>query len=683
MGLDPATQDGINQLVDEALTRWFAACGQDGTSRLWTVHFGDDDMSALDLHRHAQVLTESRALDPTGLTTFMLLRGLAEKWLRHVRFTAYELLLDPASVAEQMTRLQALRDILEDPRVVRIITAFQDQLRAAAVHYGMPAAGQAELAELLADKYRLAYVRRDALESMKTLRPHQFIQGRPDPSTFQANSDIYEFWNLNSLLAAMRGQQVPGITVVLIRDPLALHSYFIFAVRNGETMTILTDQDEHAHPLQKMWSRRPDRELERRAARHWFPYYLLDLQRSDDDHLYAEARTALVPINVQGVKVGTVAALDPSYFVWTTLMFDLIREQYGRMDVRLPELSYTGQMVAEPHALVGAHSALVRAGQYAPIVVPPLTKADLTPEQLAPQLDRPAIKALHWMEERYGAQVPDSVLGVIGERAMPQLQAAVTALLPQLRAQADRRFFDREQDLVTLHALDPTTFGSREKLLADRAWLARTNYCRTVQRLAEEEYEREHAAITRWCQARLQANRQFLIDALVRGELELESWDWRGPGFATLATPRVTRRQQLRWYVGRDWDYHQAHPNFELCLGTFSQSRRHRMCAVLPARPASVFGVVQPDCPPALATLFGVTVAELPWALQHWTKTEPYTGNHGLERIDPGDWALEDPWSQRFNCNLGVALSRTAYRARRQALGLPVVTLTTTPPELD
>jgi hypothetical protein len=66
-----------------------------------------------------------------------------------------------------------------------------------------------------------------------------------------------------------------GVSLNLIRHPDGYQSYFCFVIRNGGNLFVLSDVPEYSHPLQGMMSRRPDRELDRRAARNWFPYDLL------------------------------------------------------------------------------------------------------------------------------------------------------------------------------------------------------------------------------------------------------------------------------------------------------------------------------------------------------------------------------------------------------------------------
>ena len=86
--------------------------------------------------------------------------------------------------------------------------------------------------------------------------------------------------------------------------------------------------------------------------------------------------------------------------------------------------------------------------------------------------------------------------------------------------------------------------------------------------------------------------------------------------------------------------------------------------------PASVFGVVRPDCGLAIAELLGVAFEELPFGLQRFETFRAYSGNSILNRLDPSDWVLRNPW-RNLSLSVIVALSRRAYNAERKRLGLP------------
>jgi hypothetical protein len=688
-----ATSSQVNDLVNEALKRWLALTGLVFDKR------GDVKASAENcpwqryhLGELTRGLNESRDLDPTGLTTFMMLRGMVESYLRAITYSAEALILNASSIEAQLAPMRAVRDVLEHPDVLALIADFQNQLRQAALHYGVPQGKPMEALEtFLLDKYDLAIVRRDALLSARRLDAHQFSQGKPDVTPPKYSENIYEFWNVNSLLAAMRAQKFGGISVVLIRDPVeALNSYFIFAIRNGTTFTILTDREKGPHPAYERMSRRPDRDLERRAARNWFPYELLNLKRTDgrDERLYATAREQLVPLNVEGVPLKPIGQLHAEEFVWTTLMFDFIRDRFWNKNERLPELSYTGQMVAEPQALVGAHGALVRDGAYKPLELPALTRKDVTADTTKSQWETKPTAFNRWIVERYAHLVPEEVFNVVGAQARNLLEAKAEELLAATKAM--KKHSHKEDPTFGFETLSPVSFGVKKEIQRDRLWVARVNQMKAIQVLADGEYEREKDSIARWYEAAIRKNRELLLDAAARGTLKLPTWRNKSGGFS----PKVLAKgEALSQAEGKDWDkahtvWHFRKPEFHLGSERSSvvPSRRwrhrprtisHATCAERPEVRATIFTLVEVTCPQALAIVCGVTVDELPWPLQHWYDDAPYYGNNILTRLDPEDWALQNPWMPNahrvtgLRLDIGITHCKNALNARRKALGLP------------
>lgn len=674
----------INDLVNEAIQGWARLIGLDENGEIT----GDNPWQAYHLHEHTEGLNESRRLDPTGLTTFMMLRGLVERYLKDVTFDAYSLILDPKSIGARLKPMKELKDILEAPQVVALIEGFQEQVRGAALQYGVRSSETLEgLDNLLKDRFDLAYIRRDALLSMYRLEAHQFTQGVKDPNPLKFNPQVFEFWNVNSLLAAMRGQKMAGITMCLIRDPEeALNSYFVFAIRNGGTMTILTDREKTPHPAFNRMSRRPDRLLDRRMARNWFPYSLLGIKKHEDElgevkRLSVNARTQLVPINIEAVPLKDVRDLTAEEFVWTTLVFDLIREKHWKEDFRVPELSYTGEMVVEPAALVGNASALVKDGLYKPLEVPPLKAADVTAESTREQWDDEPTGFNTWMVERYGSQVPDEVLNPVGSQAKLLLEERVNSgeLLPILN---DRWGKPVKSELETLN---PVTFGTKSQIEKDRIWVARVNQVKVIQRLADEEYERERAGVIEWYSSHVRKNLEFLCNAAAHGELLLPDWKPRtfGGVRVTMDEPhesesdRMVQSNRVDQRVGARWSRAFPYIYFDLPQCRFGEHEDKRdFCCERTDRAASVFTVIKPTCPEALAILCGVKVEDLPWPLQHWYAEAPYYGNSILNRLDPEDWELKNPWmpdrgAGGLRLMVGLAHSKLALHARRKALGLP------------
>ena len=89
----------------------------------------------------------------------------------------------------------------------------------------------------------------------------------------------------------------------------------MFAVKNGDTITVLTDKAQTPHPAHKSMSRARAvmRGFEERAGKFWFPYKLLDIEvAANQKDLYAKARTALVPLNAEAVVLSELKELDRS-----------------------------------------------------------------------------------------------------------------------------------------------------------------------------------------------------------------------------------------------------------------------------------------------------------------------------------------------------------------------------------
>jgi hypothetical protein len=673
----------VNELVNDALFAYADLAALD------PKHWDDE--------RQIEELNQSREQDASGLTTFMMLRGLVDNFIRSEKFTAHHVMYERASFDQRVAQIRHVLDMVERPEVVGLIEQFQDELRRMADYYEVPEGEpREELEKWLQDKYALAYIRRNALRSIDTLHAFQFTQGQPDKGELKLHRSVYEWWNINSLIAGLATQPVPGVSLNLIRDPEeVMASYFVFAVRNGDTITVLTDRHEGPHPAYYKMSRGragAAREFEARTQRHHFPYQLMELEAvygsSGNVRAYIERERAwmkgkLVPYNTAAVKLAKVGELDPDQIIWTALVLQLIGDRYGRRNLLLPELAYTGEMVAEPEVLLGPEAGLVRSGQYTHLQMEPLKPEDVTGEKLAPQWRREASGFNEWMIERYGHHVTADVLNVIGgeqRRLLSDGHADELGL-----AKARENFFYKHGDEKrrkemeeghALEALSPVTFGSREKLERDRQWAARVNQCKVVQHYANEEYDRVVEEVYEWCQQRIVERRQYIFEACVRGEwiVNIRKYGSRIGEDGKLKEPKP--KNLVRQFVGKRWHYSEG--SKKLILGGWESSRY--TCGVYPASTATIFTVIDPPTPEAIAEVLGVKPEELPWGLQHWYADEPYTGNEILERLDPSDWELRNPWMSRysgaehqpFNPRVYVMLSRTAANEIRKRLGLPV-----------
>lgn len=666
--------DDLNAVLNEALPRWAKLTGTKLGSKSFSFTIGSDsEFQDHDLKKYVDDLNESRTLDLTGFTTILLLRGLFEAYVKEKSFSVHTLLYTHAKVEPVLEDLRSFHALISQPCCEEAVTSCKDTLRAAATHYSYAINKIAKQDERAIGDLRLA-----ASRSLDELATHQFTQGARDPRPLQYNRQIFEFSSINSFVHALRHQMISGVTLALIRPEDDVYkAYFVLGLRNGETTTILTDFQEGAHPEYHNMTRRPDRRLDERARQHWFPYRLL--KEAAIKHRHKRNKAALVPLDAKAVPIEEVANLEPSEFIWLTLLFDLIAAKFDRDDHKTPELSYTGEMVVSPHALVAATSAIVVAGQYKPLVLPRLTVKTATPELAGNE--RP-LGHNAWLEDRYASRVPEVLLDVVGNRMALDVGKQVSKLLPGKIKDADLPALrkqpnvirwggsDRRLEPLVPQALDPSYFGTAKDVEKTRAWYARANLIKGVQRLATVEFAAKRATITSWYRKRVERNMAFIWRAVARGELIAPTTAWKSHeehGFPA--------EDELRWKEGNILHQKQApkynpfHPRDGVKFGGWDHDRHHNVCAIDPPTRANVFTSIEPDNPRALALLMGLSEKKLPWPLQHWTTREPYTGNCILDRVDPQDSRLDDPW-RHLDLSVSIALSKRAYNRLRKEHGL-------------
>jgi len=656
-------QSELNKILDEGFGIWTEMVGFDPDQRMFKS-------GELDIRNQAREIQEARLLDITGITAFMLMKALAKVYIETEKVSALSVIAGFSE--EQQARLDILKKMyffLQRDEVDETIQGFLGSVRDATAHYGVEADS---LNSWLDSYYWMATIRRDALKAFKKLEAHQFYHGKSgDSDRLTYGTKVMEFWNIPSLVRAMKGfgeRGMRGIHLCLIRDPeLPLSSYFVIAVVNGESLTILTDRTKQPHPLSKHMKamRRPSKEFEERAGSYWFPYELLDLAANEQTgDVWAKARETIVPINAQAVSLRDFSLLHPADAIFLSLLFGLLGEKYLVNNEQHSQLSYTTEMIRHPH-LLETGSAIVEKSTYQPLAVEDLKQEDVTAESTAAQWEREAVGHNEWLIEAYQHLVPVEALNLIGtdeRKALPPIKIESFSV----------------QD-CSIRTMDPLDFGTKERLDRERLWVARFNQCKIIDRIAHERFKEEEAAVRQWLHEKLLAREDWLIEQAVRGELVVQAP--RGRQFSilgeqeggTMDVDLITLRVGSRWtnlpgpvLLGKrirfpEWEAGDTGPR----------------CAVTGAKKTTYHVAICPYDADSLALILGCKKEEMPWQLQHWhSKTEPfYTGNSILDRLDPSDWVITSPWagghSGRFPIGVHVHLSKRAVNRMRKERALP------------
>jgi hypothetical protein len=459
--------DILAQQLTAAIALWHTVTGVDPDAR--SFRLGD-----LDVVQANRELTEAQKLDPTPITAYLMLASFAKDYLARRTFSVNQLLDGSQQTLDYLEACRKLKTVLASAEIQSIGSAFATVLRQAVQHYD---AATAAVEKLISQPDDLAFLRRDALRSMEQLRVDQFLRGQTESTTPVYHKSIFQWWNINSLL---RGATTlpSGVSIHLIRDADAYQSYFCFCVRNGGNLFLLSDAPAYAHPLQGQMSRRPDRQLSTRAARNWFPYNLMDLEDNEDGGVYVPRQEGLVAYQAEAVRLREIRELEPPEILWIAMMFDQIVDRFWRAGYHAPRLSYTADMIRVDSPLLdAAQAACLPITRYDPLILPPLTPEDMRDNpEVKTQLGSPGGTHNAWMEERYGLQVDPSVLNLIGSRKGGYyLSAGSSALQEGDVPETSPSLMRQARTAYKLEPLPPTLFGDRERLVADRSFLARYN----------------------------------------------------------------------------------------------------------------------------------------------------------------------------------------------------------------
>jgi hypothetical protein len=642
-----------------------------------------------EYNRVFESLKEALELDHSEIIASMLLTHYTADYLKKTSVSLADLLDGFSPTIEKLDLIRKLQSILSRPDVTKPMDAFKRAMSSGLTHYGV---GEREdIKSIVDDPVALAVFRRDALKSMKNLRVDQFFSGESEdedvkPIYFR---DVFQWWNVNSMLAAAVNMP-SGVSLNLIRDPNKFHSYFCFVIRNGGNLYVLTDAPDWAHPMQSQMSRRPDRHLDNRVARNWFPYSLLDIAYNENGDLYfKEADTTEMAVYQPDViKLKEIAAVEPGETIWTLMMFDLIVERFWKKKEQLAQLSYTGEMIrVEDKLLDKAHSANMPVRDYKPISVQSLTVNDVLSENITESdgTGKSGFGVNAWMEERYKHLVSEESLNAMTNpgRVLKLRDGNIVKAEPERFPSSWGR-----NDEIAIHHLDLTMFGSKERILQDRKFIARHNFAKQVNHAAEMEYEATLKDIKRWFQDRIENRAEFLINLCGLGPLWTAQEMPDETFNSKLSSCLVWKNADSR---SRSANADKLYPELPSVLRSLNSmkhktagdalidwyaftlqppsNRTNPKCLITGAT-ASYAVSFDPMVSHDLAFLAGVEHDQLPDVLKSWNQYRYYVGNSILDRIDPMEWAAHNPW-QKEKFRVEVPLSKRGLAQLRKDAKMP------------
>ncbi|EAV6402360.1 hypothetical protein E8K60_22990 [Salmonella enterica] len=665
----------VSDKLFQALNLWVYLTGIDPDAKSFTVRMGAG-LSDLTIKRMHEQLQESQTFDPSGITTYLLLIAFSETYFNNCSFSVEQLLSDPQNTQHYLHKSADFLKMINSDEVSLSYNRFTEKLTVALKQYGLYSDGTKKV---MADISTMAMIRRDALKSFQELSVNQFTRGaQAETDRFSWLNTVHQFWNINSLL----GEAVSahdGITLNLVRDPSDFYSYFAFTVKNGGNLFVLSDHPQHAHPMQRGMSRRPDREFDERAGRHWFPYQLLKFKYDEDAQtLYRDCSsdTDLVPRQQRVQPVCQLQDLESKQIIWIALMFELIADKYWQQGWQAKALSYTAEMIASP-ALLAEKATLAGMPvlQSQLLTLPELMVEEFCADGFHQTIDAAdGGKPHNWLVARYGQKVSPEVLNLVKNDEhvhylhsvksghSRSLSALSTVIDVHQIASMPRREYARlasweKEGRYELTPLSAVQFGEAGKLDSDRRYIARYNFAKAVTRLADAEYERTHEEIKAWWQTSLEHNAERLCAMATEEIIWLDDIRRQSVSPAHPVDHILGRSAFMNRYASQEDANRNSHYFAEHYL-TAGYDKGY-LCYLMGSR-ASWFIHFRPRTSCDLAVMAGCRVDELPEVLQHWSDDKDYRGNAILDRIDPAAWAIRDPWSRNFRGTVTLALSKRA-----------------------
>jgi len=597
----------------------------------------------MDIYRANKVLSQSLKYDETYVTTAMLMKMYLDDFLAHRQISLKEITNEFELIMNWLGKINEFKSIINSEEVMEIKNDFKDLLKQALIHYGVDAS---VYESMMQREGNLAEIRYSAFNAINELEVVQFAHGASSKKKPRIYKDVFIFKDINTLIRWMMSVE-SGVVIAMIQDAEDVsNSYFVFAVRNGGTLSIVTDREKLSHPLraERSRNRARGRAFYERITDYHFPYSVMKIDFGDNDRAYvsSEEKNELIS-KEEGIPIKAIKDLAHDEIAWLVMMFSLLEEKFFTNNYKTEELSYTAKMMTETTMLIEtAKKHEIALTDYKPLEVPIITSESMKTENVMDNFEWKPTGEHDWMIERYS--VPEEVFHVIGERE-PVLSLPTQNLLSQ------------SMDL-SLRKMDLSSFGSSEKLKKDRVYLARYNQALVINVKAKEEFTNLKEEVQDWYIYAIRNNLPNLLKAVAERSFVVSE----NPDSATTkegyGEKLMTNGNLLSVKTLKEESYYGG----VFCHIHGDSTERYRSkytCAVNDAS-ASVVAHFYPRNASQLADLCGCEVQELHELLRGYKKERKRSGNSILNSVDPMDWAIKDPWED-LRMDVRIYLSKNEF----------------------
>ena len=661
----------LSDLLKEALDLWVDFSGVDPEAKSWEITMSDswDDF---DFRRSYEQLQKSLKSDPTGVTACMLLRAYLENYQKCTSIPLTDILEEPEEYIENLRKFKRLKEIVENSIVAETVDDFKDFIVKAAKHYEYD---ETKVSKLFDNREHIGMSRFYALEAAKKLTEYQFSRGKHDKKIPMIYKGILKFPSIQMAINFLASHEESLIALALIRDEYNdFYSHFAFLIKNGENTFLLSDDEKWVHPMQKKMSRRPDRHLDRKEFVDYLPYQLMD--KFDNEKVDPDQSKATLLSPIKDLPVYQI--------VWLTVLFEKLRQNFWDKRHNLKQLSHFMGTVSDGYSSVKQLNDAKRDASNFPVHIPAtklpkVTNKEVTTESMINDWDHEPTRQNEWLEKRYEKLIPDFAinpdLGLLDEKELK--------LLEDGKDESNHKWFGKEKPkplikraiqgpvnkealkhCSDLKVMPETNFGTMESLQKTQRWHSRYNKATLIKYYAQKEYEDRHEEVIKWLKNQAQSQKDRLIKIAITGEFK--SQGLKSVGFGTKYSDESKNFLSLNRGEGpisSSWGHYWA------ILGEVDYHKSKYYCPITGAV-ATLFAVFEPKTAIALADVLGCKVKDLPDVMRNWWKGNAYYGNSILDNVDPMEWVVDDPWSDKITFAVIIPFSKRAFKQLRKEAGL-------------
>ena len=197
----------MSRLLEQALTLWID---------LLQIDENMTTGSSEQFKNRDQVRTirETLVRDSSGVTALFLLKNSVSHYLANTAISLQQIINGDRDYLNTLSQVQSLLKLLDNEVLNEHGHQFMEAINLALLHYQLN--GNKVLRTLVDDGHTIWKMRHEALYSVEKLNVFQFLSGEPEPAGVkpQYHKDIYDWWNINSLLSGSVGMP-SGISLII------------------------------------------------------------------------------------------------------------------------------------------------------------------------------------------------------------------------------------------------------------------------------------------------------------------------------------------------------------------------------------------------------------------------------------------------------------------------------------